>query len=120
MSIPASLPAFTASDLSLARATLKERFGFDVDVQEAETEVRLHEGDRELAQCPAIYWQVEKCSFVVAKTGPAAYRAMFFYSIKDRFGTAKEEYDNLGDCLITLLKVQEKEHARRQQESGIR
>jgi hypothetical protein len=45
---------------------------------------------------------------------------MFFYSIKDRFGTSKEEYDNLGDCLITLLKVQEKEHARRQQESGIR
>jgi hypothetical protein len=115
-----SIPGFTASDLSLARATLKERFGFDVDVQEAETEVRLNAGDRELAQCPAIYWQVEKCSFVVAKTGPAGYRAMFFYSIKDRFGTAKEEYDNLGDCLITLLKVQEIEHERRQQETGIR
>jgi hypothetical protein len=115
-----SIPDFSASDLALARATLKERFGFDVDVQEVETEVRLHEGDRELAKCPAIYWQVEKCSFVVAKTGPAGFRAMFFYSIKDRFATAKEEYDNLGDCLITLLKVQEKEHARRQQEAGIR
>ena len=115
-----SIPGFTASDLSLAHATLKERFGFDVDVQEAETEVRLSSGDRELAQCPAIFWQVEKCSFVVAKTGPAAYRAMFFYSIKDRFGTSKEEYDNLGDCLITLLKVQEQEHTRRQQETGIR
>jgi len=115
-----SIPGFSASDLSLARVTLKERFGFDVDVQEAETEVRLSPGDRELAQCPAIYWQVEKCSFVVAKTSPAAYRAMFFYSIKDRFGTSKEEYDNLGDCLITLLKVQEKEHERRQQETGIR
>jgi adenylate kinase len=28
--------------------------------------------------------------------------------------------DNLGDCVITLLKVQEKEHARRNQETGIR
>jgi hypothetical protein len=115
-----SIPAFSASDLALARATLKERFGFEVDVQEVETEVRLHEGDRELAQCPAIYWQVEKCAFVVAKTGPAGFRAMFFYSVKDRFATAKEEYDNLGDCLITLLKVQEIEHERRRQEAGIR
>jgi hypothetical protein len=115
-----AIPAFAASDLALARATLKERFGFDVEVQEVETEVRLHEGDRELAQCPALYWQVEKCAFVIAKTGPAEYRAMFFYSVKDRFGTSKEEYDNLGDCLITLLKVQEKEHERRQQEAGIR
>lgn len=114
-----SIPGFTVSDLALARATLKERFGFDVDVQEVETEVRLSIGDRELTTCPAIYWQVEKCSFVVAKSGPAGYRAMFFYSVKDRFGTAKEEYDNLGDCLITLLKVQEKEDVRRQQESGI-
>ncbi len=115
-----SIPGFSTSDLALTRVTLKERFGFDVDVQEAETEVRLSPGDRELAKCPAVFWQVEKCSFVVAKTGPAGYRAMFFYSIKDRFGTSKEEYDNLGDCLITLLKVQEKEHARRLQESGIR
>jgi hypothetical protein len=120
VSSPANYPSFSVSDLSLARATLKERFGFDVDVQEAETEVRLSPGDRELALCPAIFWQVEKCSFVVAKTGPAGYRAMFFYSIKDRFGTSKEEYDNLGDCLITLLKVQEKEHERRQQETGVR
>ena len=114
-----SIPGLSASDLALVRVTLKERFGFDVDVQEAETEVRLSPGDRELAQCPAVFWQVEKCSFVVAKTGPAGFHAMFFYSIKDRFGTSKEEYDNLGDCLITLLKVQEKEHLRRQQESGI-
>jgi hypothetical protein len=57
---------------------------------------------------------------VVAKSGPAGYRAMFFYSVKDRFGTGTEEYDNLGDSIITLLKVQEKEHERRNQEIGIR
>ena len=119
MGIATSVPAFTAADLSLAHACLKERFGFDVDVQEVETEVRLSPGDRELVQCPALYWQVEKCAFVVAKSGPAGYRAMFFYSVKDRFGTGKEEYDNLGDCLITLLKVQEDAHAKRAAETGI-
>jgi ssRNA-specific RNase YbeY (16S rRNA maturation enzyme) len=45
---------------------------------------------------------------------------MFFYSVKDRFATGKEEYDNLGDCIITLLKVQEEAHQQRNQETGIR
>ncbi len=114
------IPGFSASDLSLARATLKERFGRDVEVSEVETEVRLTPADRELTQCPALYWKEDGCAFVVAKTGLAAYRAMFFYSVKDRFGTGQEEYDSLGDCLITLLKVQEQVHAERQQETGIR
>jgi hypothetical protein len=114
------IPGFSASDLSLARACLKERFGRDVEVAEVETEVRLSPADRELAQCPALYWKEDGCAFVVAKTGPAGYRAMFYYSVKDRFGTGAEEYDNLGDCIITLLKVQEEEHARRSQETGIR
>jgi hypothetical protein len=115
-----SIPGYSASDLALARACLKERFGRDVEVQEVETEVRLNPGDRELALCPALYWKEDGCAFVVAKSGPAGYRAMFFYSVKDRFGTGTEEYDNLGDCIITLLKVQEKEHERRHQETGIR
>jgi hypothetical protein len=115
-----SIPGFSASDLSLARATLKERFGRDVDVAEVETEVRLSPADRELTQCPALYWKEDGCAFVVAKTGPAGYRAMFFYSVKDRFGTGQEEYDSLGDCLITLLKVQEQEHDRRAQDAGVR
>ncbi len=115
-----SIPGYSPADLSLVRTALRERFGHDVEVVEAETEVRLNAADRELAQCPALYWKEDGCSFVVAKTGLAGYRAMFFYSIKDRFGTGKEEYDNLGDSVITLLKVQEAEHARRNQETGIR
>lgn len=115
-----SIPGFSASDLALVRATLKERFGHDVNVDEVETEVRLYPGDRELALCPALYWKEDGCAFVLSKTGPAGYRAMFFYSVKDRFGTGREEYDSLGDCLITLLKVQEEAHTQRNQETGIR
>ena len=115
-----AISGFSAADLALAHACLKERFGRDVEVSEVETEVRLSPADRELTQCPALYWKEDGCAFVVAKTGPAGYQAMFFYSVKDRFGTGKEEYDNLGDCIITLLKVQEVEHGRRNQDTGIR
>ena len=118
MTISADFPGFSASDLSLARACLKERFAKDIDVQEVETEIRLSPGDRELALCPALYWKEDGCAFVLSRTGAAAYRAMFFYSVKDRFGTGQEEYDNLGDCMITLLKVQEDAHAKRAAEAS--
>jgi len=117
MTIPANFPGFSDSDLSLTRACLKERFGKDIDVQIVETEVRLSPGDRDLMLCPALYWKEDGCAFVLSKTGQAAFRAMFFYSVKDRFGTGQEEYDNLGDCLITLLKVQEDAHAKRAAEA---
>lgn len=112
------ISGFTQADLALVRAALKERFGHEVEVQEVETEVRLSQADRELTACPALYWQEGGCAFVVAKSGEAAYRAMFYYSVKERFGTGKEEYDNLGDCVIILLKVQEEVAKARARETG--
>ncbi len=109
---------FSTVDLSLVKATLKERFGHEVAVDEVETEVRLSAADRELTACSALYWKEEGCAFVLSKTGEKGYRAMFFYSVKDRYGTGREEYDNLGDCVITLLKVQEEVARQRAQETG--
>lgn len=114
-----SVPGFSASDLALVRSTLKERFGHEVEVQEVETEVRLSSADRELTVCPALFWKEEGCAFVVSKTGQANFRAMFYYSVKDRFGTGQEEYDNLGDCVIILLKVQEDVGRERAKELGL-
>lgn len=119
-----TIPAFSASDLKLVQATLKERFGAAVadrtEIKEAETEIRLSQADRELTVCPALFWIVDDCAFVISRTGQAAYRAMFYFSVKDRFGTGQEEYDNLGDCVITLLKVHEEVLAKRDGEVGIR
>jgi hypothetical protein len=55
---------------------------------------------------------------VVSKTGENSFRSMFFWSVKDRFATGKEEYDNLGDCLVTTLKMQEEAAQLRNAESG--
>jgi hypothetical protein len=113
------IPPFTVSDLKLVQATLKERFGHEVEIKEAETEVRLSPGDRELTDCPALFWVVDGCAFVVSRTGLAEYRTMFYYSVRERFGTGTETYDNLGDCVITLLKVQEDMDAKRRGETGV-
>lgn len=111
------LPDFTQAELALLQVSLRERFGYDPDVQEVETEIRLNPADRELATCPALYWEDAGCRFVVSKTGVDKFRSMFFWSVKDRFAAGKEEYDNLGDCLMTTLKMQEEAAQHRAEEA---
>jgi hypothetical protein len=116
---PVEIPDFSDAELRLTDAALRERYGRAVEVQEVETEIRLHPADRELTVCPALYWEdEERCRFVVSKTGDNQFRSMFFWSVKDRFASGKEEYDNLGDCLVTTLKMQEEAARLRAQERG--
>ena len=65
-------------------STFKERFGKPVKV-------------------PVLYWHKRDCQFVVFKIAENRFRNQFFYSVKDQFGTGPEEYDDLGDCALTLL-----------------
>lgn len=105
------IPSFTPADRGLVRVALKERFGTELGFEDVETEIRLNPADRELTVCPALYWEYEGCRFVLSKTGPDKFRCMFFWSVRDRFATGREEYDNLGDCVVTLLKMQEQAEA---------
>jgi hypothetical protein len=45
-------------------------------------------------------------SFRAVENGDSRYRSMFFYRIRDRFSTGREEYDDIGDCVTTLRKMQ--------------
>lgn len=108
-----AIPAFTEADLALMREALRERFGHGVEMAEVETEIRINPADRDLTVCPALYWEEDGCRFVLSKTGVNQFRSMFFWSVRDRFSTGQEEYDNLGDCVVTLLKMQEEADAAR-------
>ena len=113
------IPDFTEAEMRLVDAALRERYGQVVEVDLVETEIRLMPADRELTVCPAVYWEdVDRCRFVVSKTGVDKFRSMFFWSVKDRYATGKEEYDNLGDCLVTTLKMQEEAAKHRAEELG--
>ena len=76
------------------------------EIQLAETEMRLDRGRTELIPCPTVYWQVDDCHFVVVKTGDRHYRCQFFYRIHQMYGTGVEEYDDLTECVVSLLQVQ--------------
>lgn len=108
-----TIPPFTDTEHWVVNSALKERYGHAVEVQDVETEIRLHPDDRELALCPALYWEARGCKFVLSKTGDGRFRSMFFYRVRDRFGTGREEYDDIGDCVMMLLKIQADEEGRR-------
>ncbi len=109
------VPDFNEAELWTIRTTLRERYGEDVDVELAETELRLDPHTTQLTTCPAVFWRHGDCNFIIVKTAPERYRCQFFYRIHQVFGTGIEEYDNLTECTVTLLQVQaDHERERRQ------
>jgi hypothetical protein len=101
-----AIPDFNDGELWVVKTTLKERYGYNVEVQLADSELRLSPDDRELTECPTLFWQDDKVSFVVFKIAPERYRCQFFYSIREQYGTGIEEFDNIGECVTALLQVQ--------------
>jgi hypothetical protein len=51
--------------------------------------------------------------FIVAKVGDQRFRCQFFYSENEIFGTGRDIYDNLGDCVTNVLQLQADHHATR-------
>ena len=89
------------------RCSLDERWGKDkVEIHLADVEARLSKGDRELTECPALYWEQGECHFVIIKTNESIYRTQFYYGNREQFGTSIDEYNDLGDCVLSLLRLQ--------------
>ena len=97
---------FTDSELWIIKTTLDERYGEPVELSLADIELRLNPYATELTVCPAAYWEHKGCHFIVCKTGAALYRCQFYYRVHQMYGTGVEEYDDLSECMVTLLQVQ--------------
>ncbi len=107
------VPDITETERWIIDTTLRERYGQGIDVQLADSEIRLNPSDRGTISCPTLYWQAEGCSFVIFKTGDNNYRCQFFYKPYKQLGTGISEYDNLAECVVSLLQVQA-DHAARE------
>lgn len=111
------VPDFTDSERRLADQTLRERYGKAVPVQAADAELQLDPLSSDFSTCPTLFWEERGAHFVVFKVAEKRFRAQFYYSEAEQFGVGKDEFDELGDCMITLLQVQS-DHER--QMRGIR
>ena len=108
-----SIPDFTDSEFQLANQILLERYGRLVPLQAVDVELLLDPGHKEPTPCPALYWSELGCEFIVAKVGDQCFRCQFFYSADEQFGTGRDVYDNLGDCVTNLLQLQADHHGTR-------
>ena len=105
-SMTIAIPDFTETELKLVSASLFERYGKLVPFQLADSELQLDAASEELTLCPTIYWTERGAQFVVCKVAVDRYRCQFFYSETEQYGTGHDEYNSLGDCVVTLLQVQ--------------
>lgn len=101
-----TIPDFTDTERRIVQQTVNERYGEPIAVESADAEIRLYPDDRELTSVPVLYWEARDAHFVIFKVGEKTYRNQFFYTVREQFGTGREEFDEIGDCVITLLRVQ--------------
>jgi hypothetical protein len=105
---------FNSAERWVIESTLKERYGRIVEVELADAELKLDPGAPVLTVCPTVFWSERGCSFVISKTGEDRYRCLFFYSDDEQFGTGRQEYDDLAECVSLLLQLQADHEKERQ------
>lgn len=97
---------FSDAEMWTIQSTLQERYRQKIELEHAETEMRLNPASIEPVVCPAICWSHNNCNFIICKTGDRHYRCQFYYRLYQMYGTGIEEYDDLSECMVTLLQVQ--------------
>jgi len=101
-----TIPDLTDAEHKLASGKLYERYGKLVPVRLADSELQLDGLSDELTLCPTIYWADRGAQLMVCKMAAEHFRCQFFYSGMEQYGTGHDQYDRLGDCVVTLLQVQ--------------
>ncbi len=100
------IPDFSETELWVIRSAVNQRYGKTVELQLADSELKLDPAAPILSTCPTVFWAERGASFVVCKIGEERYRSQFFYSNRDQYGTGREVYDDLAECVTILLQVQ--------------
>lgn len=97
---------FTDSEQRLVSNVLFQRYGKFVPLQVADAELQLDMASEDLTPCPTLFWSELGAQFVLCKVGESRYRCQFFYSDAEQFGTGRNEYADIEECVMTLLQVQ--------------
>jgi hypothetical protein len=103
---PKVIADFNSAERWVIESALKERYGRIVPIELADSELKLDPGAPVITVCPTVFWSERGCNFLIFKTGEDRYRSQFFYSEEEHYGTGREEYDELAECVGLLLKLQ--------------
>lgn len=109
-----NIPDFNDTEIWGVETTLKERYGKTIDINLADAEIRLNPSERTLTSCPVICWSELGANFVVFKMGEKQYRPQFYYRGYQQFGTGKNKYDDIAECVTAVLQVQADYHTKKE------
>lgn len=109
-----TIPDFLEAEMRRVAGLLEQRYGRAVPLELADSELQLGP-DAPLATCPTLYWAERGAHFVVCKLGTDRFRCQFYYTDAEHYGTGRNEYDDLGECMLALLRVQADHERRRAQ-----
>jgi len=104
-----SVPDFTETEQWKAQNAVDERWGKGVvELHPADVETIVSPEDKSLTSCPALFWTIEDCNFVLLKVSEDRYRCQFFYKsdLENQLGTGTDEFDEISECAVTLLRAQ--------------
>jgi len=100
-------PALSETEIWIVQTTIKERYGEDRPTEVIDSEIRLFPDDRTPTPVQGIFWNDGKgCHFVIFKIADGRFRTQFYYRAYEQYGTGRVDYDDIGDCVVTLLQVQ--------------
>ena len=99
------IPDFTDTDRWVVETALKERYGKRLQLELADSEVRLDPTSPEITLCPTFYWEERGVEFVIFKVAETRFRSQFYYSATEQYGTGRD-FDDLAECVTTTLRLQ--------------
>lgn len=96
---------FTDADRWVVETALKERYGRRIEVEAADSEIKLDPAAAEITVCPTFYWEEHGIEFVLFKIAENCFRSQFYYSITEQYSTGRD-FDDLAECVTTTLRLQ--------------
>jgi hypothetical protein len=115
--MPQAIPDFTGAEHWCVETALKERYCREVNIEPVDVELRLDPVLPVMTTCPALYWKEGDAACLITKVGDNRFRSQFYYSVREQYGTGQSEYDDLAQCVVTLLQKQADHEASRQKNS---
>ena len=101
-----SIPNFTPADIETVRRLIYQRYRKMVEIQLTDFEFMFDLKRGQGVDFPTLFWYVHGANFAVIRSGLNRFRCQFFYTPHDQYGTDREEYDSLKQCVTALLQVQ--------------
>ena len=100
-----SIPKFTPADIEMIRQLVYQRYRETIEIQPADSELMLNPKHEQPVDCPTLFWYAHGANFAVIRSGLDRFRCQFFYTPHDQYGTGREKYDALEQCVTTLLQL---------------